>query len=203
MDKPHLVLYGTPLSGHAHRVEALLHQLRLGYEYRVAPADYRRSTEFRAITPLGQIPVLVDSGRVIPDSNAILIHLARCYDPEGLWLPKEHAREVEVHRWLAIAAGDIRFGPALARLIVRFGFPADLKTAEAVAIPLFKFMETHLIKQEWLVGERPTIADLACYPYLATASEGGLPLDPYPRLRAWLSRVEAIPGFRPMPRQVA
>ncbi|WP_406855260.1 glutathione S-transferase [Alsobacter sp. KACC 23698] len=200
MSEPSLILYGTKLSGHAHRVEALLTQLGLSYEYRSAPAEVRRSPEYRRITPFGQIPVLIDSGRVIPDSGAILVHLARTYDRDDVWLPRDLALEVEVQRWLAIAAGDIRFGPALARLAVRFGVGADLAMAHHVALELFAFMETHLDGRDWLVGERPTIADLACYPYIAVADEGGLRLDKYPRIEAWIARVEAIPGFARMPR---
>jgi glutathione S-transferase len=200
MSEPSLILYGTKLSGHAHRVEALLTQLGLPYEYRNAPAEVRRSAEYRRITPFGQIPVLVDGGRVIPDSGAILVHIARAYDRNDVWLPRDLALEVEVQRWLCIAAGDVRFGPALARLVVRFGVAADLATAHHVALELFAFMETHLDGRDWLVGKHPTIADLACYPYIAVADEGGLSLDMYPRLGAWIARVEAIPGFAPMPR---
>jgi glutathione S-transferase len=200
MAEPDLVLYGTKLSGHAHRVEALLTQLGLSYSYRDAPAEVRRSPEYRQMSPFGQIPVLVDGGRAIPDSGAILVHLARVYDRDGVWLPRDPAAEVEVQRWLAIAAGDIRFGPAMARLIVRFGKAADLAGAHQVAHELFRFMEIHLAERDWLAGERPTIADLACYPYLAVADEGSLSLDERPAIRAWIARVEAIPGFQPMPR---
>jgi glutathione S-transferase len=200
MSELNLVLYGTPLSGHTHRVEALLKQLGLPYELRQAPAEVRRSAAFRSIAPFGQIPILVDGGRVIPDSAAILVHLARTYDRDGVWLPRDLAVEVEIQRWLAIAAGDVRFGPALARLIMRFGVRADLSAAQEVAVKLFAFMETHLEGRAWLVADRPTIADLACYPYLAVADEGGLRLDDHPRLQAWVARVEGIPGFIPMPR---
>jgi len=77
VSSPNLVLYGTPLSGHTHRVELLMAQLGLNYEYREARSEFRKSPEFRAISPQGQIPVLIDDGRVVPDSNAILIERTR------------------------------------------------------------------------------------------------------------------------------
>lgn len=200
MKEPSLVLYGTRLSGHCHRVEALLGQLGLPYAYREAPAAVRQSSDYRRIAPFGQIPVLVDGERVIADSAAILVYLCRAYDPDGAWLPRDLEREVEIQRWLAVAAGDIRFGPALARLITRFGAPGDLTAAHRVAHALFAFMQVHLAGRDWLVGERPSIADLACYAYLAVADEGGLSLDATPALPAWIARVEAIPSFLRMPR---
>ena len=56
-------------------------------------------------------------------------------------------------------------------------------------------MEAHLAQQEWLAGTAPTIADIALYTYTAHAPEGGVSLQPYPRLRRWLARIEALPGF--------
>jgi len=60
-------------------------------------------------------------------------------------------------------------------------------------------MESHLADRTWLATEQPTIADLSLYPYVARAPEGGISLEPYPAIRAWLSRVEALPKFQPMP----
>jgi glutathione S-transferase len=59
--------------------------------------------------------------------------------------------------------------------------------------------ETHLAQNEWLALGRPTIADIACMPYIALGHEGGVPLDPYPAVAAWVSRVKKLPGFIGMP----
>ena len=59
-------------------------------------------------------------------------------------------------------------------------------------------LEKHLGQHDWLVGERATIADLACYPYLMLAPDGGVDLSPYPGVRAWFERIERIPGYVPM-----
>ena len=60
-------------------------------------------------------------------------------------------------------------------------------------------MDAHLKGRTWLVDNGPTVADLACYAYIAHAPEGGIDLTPYPSVRAWLKNVEALPQFKPMP----
>ena len=74
MSEPRIVLHGTALSGHAHRVEQLLLLLDLPYRYVAAPAEVRQSAAFRALNPLGQIPVLQDGDLVLADSNAIMVY---------------------------------------------------------------------------------------------------------------------------------
>lgn len=200
MSDPRLTLYGTPLSGHVHRVEAFLNLLGLPYRYENAGADVRQSAAFRALNPLGQIPVLSDGDLVLADSNAILVYLAKRYDGSGQWYPAEAVAAAHVQRWLSIAAGEVRFGPCSARLIHQFGVEEDLGQAKVVAARVLAFTETHLTGGGFLVGGNPTIADLACYSYIAHAPEGGIPLDPYPAVQAWLARVEALPQFKLMPR---
>jgi glutathione S-transferase len=65
-------------------------------------------------------------------------------------------------------------------------------------------MEAHLTASAgFLAGAGPTIADVALYTYTAHAGEGHISLDPYPQIRAWLARIEALPGFVPMVRSSA
>lgn len=194
-----ITLYGTPLSGHSHRVEAFLNILGLPYRFVEAGAELRRSDRFLALNPFGQIPVLVDGDLILPDSTAILVYLADRYDGSGLWNPKAPEEEARVQRWLSIASGDLRFGPALARILTLWGGAGSLTDAQRVAERVLRFMDGHLADRDWLAGERPTIADIACYAYVARAPEGRIPLDPYPAVRRWLERVEAIPALTPMP----
>ena len=83
-----LILHGTALSGHTHRVELFLNLLQLPYRRIDAPAPVRRSAEFLGLNPLGQIPVLQDGELALTDSNAILVYLAKRYAPGGAWLPE-------------------------------------------------------------------------------------------------------------------
>src|SRR5204862_4099494 len=93
-------------------------------------------------------------------------------------------------------------GPARARANAIFKRSADPRCPD-IAATLFARMESQLSTQDWLAAATPTIADVALYSYTAHAPEGGISLEPYPKLRAWLARVEALPGFVDVPRQPA
>lgn len=200
MTEPNLTLYGLRLSGHSHRAELFLSLLGLPYRFvAVADAASPQAAEARRLNPLGQIPVLTDGAAVIPDSNAILVYLAARYAPDAGWMPADPLAAAQVQRWLSIAAGEVRFGPTLARLMVVFGRPGDPDTVHAAAARILAFMDAHLSSRPYLAADRPTLADIACYTYVAHAPEGGVPLAPYPAVRAWIARMEALPGFVPMP----
>jgi glutathione S-transferase len=196
-----ITLHGTPTSGHSHRVELLLLMLDLPYRFETTPPAARRSPAFSALNPLQQIPVLCDGDLVLQDSNAILVYLAKRYDPGGAWLPDEPILAARVQRWLSIAAGEIAYGPARARAILQWSVPGELADATETAQRILHFMNGHLAERTYLAtDQRPTIADLACYSYVAHAPEGGISLDAYPAVRRWLSQLEALPRFTPMPR---
>jgi glutathione S-transferase len=195
-------LYGSPLSGHSHRVQLMLSLLDLPYELR--PVDLakgeQRTPAFLALNPFGTVPVIDDDGAVIADSAAILVYLASRYDETRRWLPAEPKRAAEVQRWLSVAQGPVFNGPCAARLIARFGLPLDPVRARTVAEQLFAVIEAWLATRDFLAGDAvPTIADVAVYSYIGLAPEGGLDLTPYPSLRAWLARIEALPRFLPLP----
>lgn len=190
-------LYSSPGSGHSHRVRLLLSLLETDYQLINVSADARKQKEFLAKNPLGQIPVLEHGDKVFTDSNAILVYLCCVLKQGSDWLPSEPDILAEVQLWLGKAAGEIRYGPGSARLIKMFGADEDYDFACKVASRLFSFMEDHLQNRMWLASASPTIADVACYAYLAAAHEGGLSLMNYPAITAWLRRVESLPGFIP------
>lgn len=196
-------LYRFRLSGHAHRAELFLSLLGLPYE----PIDVdlmrgaSRTEEFLRMNEFGQVPVIEDDGVVIADSNAILVYLATRYDTRDTerWLPRDPVGAARVQRWLSVAAGQIAFGPAAARAIVVFGAQRDPAEHVKRAHALFVVMDKVLADSRFLAAAHPTIADVAGYSYIAHAPEGNVALDAYPHLRAWLARIEALPGFVPMP----
>ena len=196
MSNPDITLYGLRLSGHSHRAELFLSLLGLPYRFVQALPP---TPELRRLNPLGQVPVLTDGETVIPDSNAILVYLAARYAPGGAWLPADPVGAAAVQRWLSIASGEVRTGPALARLMVVFGAKADRETVHAAAKRILTFMDAHLADRAFLAADHPTLADIACYSYVAHAPEGGVSLAPYPAIRAWIGRIEALPGFVAMP----
>jgi glutathione S-transferase len=145
------------------------------------------------------VPVVQDGGIVLADSNAIPVYLAKRYGAGSAWLPHDPVVASAVQRWLSIAAGEVAYGPNLARLIVARGMPGDRDKAVAIADRLLRFMDKHLAGRAYLAAPHPTIADLACYSYVAHAPEGGIALEPYSEVRGWLRRIEKLPGFKPMP----
>lgn len=199
MSDPQITVYGTEYSGHAHRVVLFLRMHEIPYRFVHSPAEVRQSADFLRLNPLGQIPVLQDGPTLIADSNAILVYLAKRYAPGSSWLPEEPVAAARVQRWLSIAAGEIAHGPGLARRIVQWSSPGDRQRALEIGVQLFKFMDAHLTNTPYLAAAHPTLADLACYSYTAHAPEGGLSLQPYPHIREWLARIEALPRFQPMP----
>jgi len=200
MSSPSITLYGTALSGHTHRVALFLRLLQLPYRRIEAAAAVRQSADFLQLNPLGQIPVLQDGELVLADSNAILVYLARRYAAGSGWLPDDAVGAARVQRWLSLAAGEIAFGPASARISARFydtGVPPAL--TRRLADKVLGFMDASVAVQTFLAGSHPTLADLACYAYIAHAPEGGIALDPYPNVLAWIARVQALPHFVAMP----
>ncbi len=196
-----LRLHRSRISGHAHRAELFLSLLGRPCELIEVDltAGEQKRPEFLRLNAFGQVPVLEDGGAVVPDSNAILVYLAQTYDPDGDWLPREPQRQAAVQRWLSLAAGPLQAGPGAARLIRQLGMKGDLERAQATAAQLFGVMDAVLTGQPFLTGATATLADLAMYSYTAMAPDGDVSLEPYPAVRAWLQRIECLPGFVPAP----
>jgi glutathione S-transferase len=192
-------LYRHPLSGHSHRVQLLLSLLGLPTE--LIDVDLRagahKQPSFLAMNPFGQVPVIDDGGTLVADANAILVYLARKYDGDA-WLPADPLGAARVQRWLSVAAGQLAHGPAAARLVTVFGAKLDADELITRSHALLRVMNAELARHDFLAGERPTIADVACYTYIAHAPEGNVSLAEYRQVRAWLARVAALPGFMPM-----
>jgi glutathione S-transferase len=97
------------------------------------------------------------------------------------------------------AANEIARGPNDARLHDKFGYSLDVEQARTKAIKIFRMIDTHLSTRQWLELERPTIADIACFPYIALAHEGGVSTSPHHNINAWIERIKTLPGFISMP----
>ena len=190
-------LFGLSVSGHAHRAELMLALLGLPYEK--VDVDLmngaHKADDFLAKNPFGQVPVIDDNGQLISDSTAILVYLVKKYGDGHAWIPDEPVAAAEVQRWLSVASGEVVRGPGTARLVKLFGLPLDYDKARETAEGLFGVMEPVLATRDFLAGDAITIADIAGYTYISHAPEGGISLEPYPGIRAWLARVEAQPGF--------
>ena len=192
-------LHRHPLSGHSHRAQLALSLL--GVPHELVDVDLmkgaHKAPEFIKLSPFGQVPVLDDNGVTLFDSNAILVYLATKYDTDRRWLPRDPKGQADVQAWLSVAAGQIAFGPAAARLITVFGAKRDAEDAISRAHALLGVMDTQLAARSFLVGNAATLADIAGYSYVSAAPEGNVDLSAYANVRSWLARVEALPGFVP------
>lgn len=197
---PDLRLHDLELSGNCYKVR--LFCALLGVPLQIVPVDFLGGAHKRSPlieqNPFGEIPVLVDGDLALRDSQAILVYLARKYGGET-WLPTDAAGMAGVMSWLMVAENEIARGPNDARLHDKFGVPLDIDQARAKAVRVLGLLEARLSERKWLAAEHATIADIACMPYVALAHEGGLSLEPYPAVRAWIDRIKALPGFISMP----
>ncbi|MBI4693289.1 MAG: glutathione S-transferase [Gammaproteobacteria bacterium] len=193
-------LYEFPLSGNCHKVRLMLSLIGLDYRSIVVRGGERehKTEAFLALNPLGQVPVLVDDAIAVRDSQAILVYLARRYGGSAWW-PDEPAEIAAVVPWLFTAANEIARGPNAARQHRKFGRVLDYDAALAISAQVLALIEARLRARTWLALDGPSIADVACYPYLALAPEGEIDLAPYPALRRWLVRVQDLPGYLGMP----
>ena len=189
-------LYHHPLSGHAHRVRLFLSLLGVAHE--LVPVDLmagaHKAPTFLRMNRFGQVPVLDDDGMIVSDSNAILIYLAKKYHRAD-WLPETPDGAASVQRWLSVAAGQIAFGPAAARLVTLFGAKFNAEEVIARAHAILAVIDAELEGRSWIAAAQPTIADVALYSYIARAPEGNVGLSAHRNVQAWLGRVEALPGF--------
>ncbi len=192
-------LYNLPRSGNSYKIRLMLSILKLEYETILIDSSKGETLtdEFKQINPRGQIPVLIDGDELIWDSMAILVYLVRRYG-DTQWLPADALGEARVMQWLAVSENELLYGLARARAALLFKRPFDLATCYADAKPGLEAMERQLSQHDWLAAEYPTIADIACYPYVRLADEAEFSLEPYSAVYAWLERVETIPGWVPM-----
>jgi glutathione S-transferase len=161
-----------------------------------------QTPDFLTLNPAGKVPaVVLDDGTVLTESNAILLHFA-----EGTaWLPPPGLPRTRVHEWLFFEQYSHEPYIAVARNIITWQRKADLftsrleectrKGAQALSV-----MEKRLANHDWLVGEAPSVADLALFAYTHRADEGGFDLAQWPGVQAWVSRMTALPGITRLPR---
>jgi glutathione S-transferase len=191
-------LYDYPASCNCYKVRLLLSNLGLDYER--VPVDIfggdTLTDQFALINPARATPVLeTDDGRLLPESGAILLYLAHGTP----LLPNDPFELAQVVRWLQYeqadlvpAIGGLRFRLLAGRLSET---DPDAVRRREEADQVLRLLDDQLFARSFLVGERYTVADIAVYGYTHRAGEAGIDLDPYPNVRAWLTRVEEQPGY--------
>jgi glutathione S-transferase len=190
-------LYDYAASCNCYKVRLLLAQVGIGYE-RVPIDIFAGETltdAYGRINPLRTVPVLETEQGYLIESNAILTYLAHGTP----YLPDDPWERAQVVRWLIYEQTDVVFmiGGLRFRLLVgRWtpDHPEAVRRREG-ALEVLQLLDDHLAGNEFLVGGRYTVADIAVYGYSHRAEEAQLDLEPYPNVRAWFTRVQAQPGY--------
>jgi glutathione S-transferase len=199
-----ITLYDYILCDDCYKVRLLLAILRLDYvptKVNVHPGRECAATEFLSINPLGRIPVLKDGDLVLRDPQAILTYLALRYDAARRWLPRDAAVAGCIAMWLAFACADLNCLSMLRmnRITSAKGDPPPDRPHAALAILEDHLAEGEILGRKWIVGDHATIADIAIFPPVALAADGGILLESYPAIWRWIDRVKHLDGFVIMP----
>ena len=197
-----MLLYNSQPSGNCYKVRLLLAHLGVPYERRevdvidrTAPRD-----ELAGLSPTRRVPVLVlDDGRPLFESNAILCHLG----DDTRFVPGDRYERSQMLQWLFWEQYEHEPAIAVARFLKTYSGRPDWYEARRSGlhkrgIAALEAMERHLESHTWFAGDAMTLADISLYAYTHAADEGGFDLDPYTAVRAWLDRVSGQPGHVPI-----
>ncbi len=192
-------IYGDFGSGNCYKLKLICSLLSLPHQWIAVDILKGESLtpEFLKMNPNGKIPLLVmDDGECLAESNAILFYLARRSD----LLPGDHLNLARVLQWQFFEQYSLEPYIAVARFIARYlGLPEDRKaeyeSKHAGGYRALDVMEKTLQKNQFLVGNQCTIADISLYAYTHVADEGGFDLSRYPAILAWLGRIQSLDGY--------
>ncbi len=101
----------------------------------------------------------------------------------------------EVMQWMAVSENEMLFGLARARQVKVLKRKWDLEQCQEYGRSGLVVMESQLKDREWLAAKHPTIADIACYPYVVLAPDGGVELDEFPAIQKWLKHFESLQAY--------
>ena len=191
---PGIKFYGDSISGNCYKLQLACAELQIDYDWQEIDImkGESRTPEFLAMNPNGKVPVAaLPDGRYLTESNAILCYLA---DGDELAGSDAYSR-ANVLRWLFFEQYSHEPYIATSRFIVKYlGNPedrrADLEAKRDGGKRALQLMEQELGNSNFIANDRFGLADIALYAYTHVAHEGGFDLGDYPRIRAWLRRIE-------------
>ncbi len=196
-----VLLYDNPASGNCYKVRLILSLLGIEFERRqLSVVNHSDRVEvLGGLSPSLNVPtVVLDDGRALAESNAILWYFAN----GTRYLPDDGYERAQVLQWMFFEQYKHEPGIAVVRFWVSISDDpppaADIEKRRAVGCAALDVIEGHLGDREYFVGKGFTIADIALYAYTHVAPEGGFDLEPYPSVRSWLARVAAQPGVVPI-----
>lgn len=212
--EPAFRLYDYVLSGNCYKIRLFAALLGLSYEAQAVdfyPGFEHRSAAMLALNPAGTLPVmetLSPSGagvQVLTETNDMLIWMAQTSPARAAaWYP-QHSQATRAAMQDALALSRrLTQSVGLARLQAMLDWPVDGAAKQAEGLADLRRLELALSHRQlegccWLVGEGPSLADIACFPYAALSPDAGLDHDGFPAIREWLYQVRRLPGFITMP----
>lgn len=187
-----LTLYGDSISGNCQKPRWTADYLDIDHDWvEVDILDGGTQTEeFLSLNPVGQVPIARwPDGRVLPQSNAIMLYLAEGSD----LIPEDAFQRAQMNSWLFWEQYSHETSIAVRRFKKHYLKLPDeeidpqlmAKGRRALGV-----MEMQLTWTDWLVGETMTCADIALVAYTRVAHEGGFDLAQFPNVERWVSRVE-------------
>ncbi|MEE9333236.1 MAG: glutathione S-transferase family protein [Granulosicoccaceae bacterium] len=202
-----ITLYNYVLSGNCYKVRLLAKLLDITYESVAIdfhPGQEHKSAPLLKLNPAGTLPILVADENIFTETQAMLVWLAQNHDTSGTWWPVNNSDQIaNVVQWLGFSSrlsatiGELRLNSMLNKAI-------DVDAAKQGSQQSLRELESHLCEQrlkglQWLTGNNPTVADIACFPYTALSPDAGIEHDEYPSIRSWLHELRSLDNFLTMP----
>ena len=194
----HLHCFGE--SGSAYKAALALEMS--GLDWHAVYVDYfggeTRSAAFRALNPMGEVPVLTEDGMVLTQSGVIQMYVT---EKTGLLGGATPAEAREILRWILWDNHKLSTQAGAARYLMNFLPPAK-RPEEVIGftqnrlLAAYRTLDTHLKDRDWIVGAAMTNADLACCGYLFYPEPFGFTRADWPEIDRWLGNIEASPGWR-------
>ncbi|MCK0129781.1 glutathione S-transferase family protein [Erythrobacter sp. F6033] len=202
-------LHEDPCSGNCYKIKLTAALLNIPIEtkqYDILAGETRTEDFLANVNLNGRIPVLqIDNDaetRFLPESNAVCWYLAH----GSPLIPQDRLGQADMLRWMFFEQYNHEPNVATLRFWKRFVGEANLsdrqvaqiETKQAAGNDALRVMDEHLAGRAFLSGDSLSLADIVLFPYTHLAEEGGFALRGFRHLRAWITRIEALPGFVPM-----
>jgi glutathione S-transferase len=192
-------IYGDVRSGNCYKLKLLCALLAIDHDWiavDIMRGETRRDS-FLAMNPNGEIPVCVtDTGEIITQSNAILYYLGR----DSRYWPDDRLAQTRVLEWQFFEQYSHEPGIAVARFIRLYqGMPAERADEYSNRLKAgyraLDVMEARLREHDYIATGECSLADISLYAYTHVAQEGGFEMQPYPAIRSWIARIQALDAY--------
>ncbi|KAK9847099.1 hypothetical protein MYU51_020465 [Penicillium brevicompactum] len=215
-------LYTFSGSGNSYKIRLLEVFLKIKLDHQELDflADQQHSPEYLKVNPRGEVPTLVDEGKTFNDSSSILVWLAGKWNDDGeskgpsSYWSNDLYEQSQIVDWLSFANSWVQYGVFTNRAILSYNGPYNglgnnqkwprekldvfLEEGAIRGNHSLKVLDQHFAGNKWLALDRPTIADISVFVYVALAPMGDISLQPYPNVISWIERVKQLPGFFPI-----